>query len=100
VEGGGRREGWRGWGGGGAEGALKKGNKQKYKVYAFKICKCTNMTGKKIRKFQVGYQKTQNFMLIPNILKWALNSVPKKVYSNKSLLVFAYHFSLNFFDAF
>jgi hypothetical protein len=36
------------------------------------------MTTKTFIRVGVGYQKTQNFMLIPNSLSWAQN-VPKKL---------------------
>jgi hypothetical protein len=34
-------------------------------------------------KINMGYQKTHNFMLIPNLLKWAQSKVQEKSYWQK-----------------
>jgi hypothetical protein len=34
-------------------------------------------------KINMGYQKTHNFMLIPNLLKWAQSKVQEKSYRQK-----------------
>jgi len=38
-----------------------------------------------ITKINMGYQKTQNFMLISNLLKWVQKNVQKKSYRQKTL---------------
>jgi hypothetical protein len=35
-------------------------------------------------KYQYGYQKTQNFMLISNALNWALKNISLKSYGQKT----------------
>ncbi len=52
-------------------------------AYAYSICKNTNMKEKKLGKFHFGVSKTQNFMQIPNFVKWTQNNVPEKVIPKK-----------------
>ncbi len=52
-------------------------------AYAFNICKNANMKEKKFGKFHFGVSKTQNFMQIPNFVKWTQINVPEKVILKK-----------------
>jgi hypothetical protein len=44
-------------------------------------------------KISIGYKKMHNFMLIPNLLKWALKNVPEKIYWQKTMRILRF---LNF----
>jgi hypothetical protein len=54
-------------------------------AFAFQVCKKCYYDPKKFirEKYQCGYKKTQNFMLISNSLTTAFKNAPKKVKSKK-----------------
>ncbi len=69
-----------------------------FRTYAFKICqKCKNEE-KNFIKISMGFQKTQNFMLIPNSLIRVKKKVHEKNYGQKSKRILGFFGFCSFYN--